>query len=60
MKSFIDKCMTLLLEFSQKVQESHEDLGKCLGIVNTLSEFLDRYEGKKPVKPELKSVNAQY
>jgi hypothetical protein len=29
-------------------------------VIQVLSDFLDRYEGKKPVKPELKQVAMQY
>jgi len=54
MKSFIEKSMSILIEASKNIQLEHS-VRKALSVVQTLAEFLDRYEGKKPIKPEMKS-----
>jgi len=30
---------------------------KLMSLIQVLSEFLNRYEGKKPIKPELKALS---
>ena len=48
MEGFIAKCMTYL-------KNNSDNSTSVLNIVQILSEFLDRFEGKKPIKPEYKS-----
>ena len=48
--------MSVLLEASNDI-ESKKAEQKALSVVQTLAQFLDRYEGKKPIKPEIKLSN---
>jgi len=53
MKSFIDKSLNMLEETSKQVPSADTEQ-KALNIVQLLSSFLDKYEGKKPIKPEMR------
>jgi hypothetical protein len=59
MQSFLDRSMALLAQAGNDNQAPGAER-KALSVVEALAEFLDRYEGKKPVKPELKSVALQH
>lgn len=59
MQSFIDRSMSILLEASRADQGPSSER-TALNVIQVLSEFLDRYEGRKPVKPELKVAAMQY
>lgn len=48
MGSFIEKCMQNLKEIKSEA--------RALNVIRTLSEMLDRYEGKKPIIPDYKSA----
>lgn len=45
--------MAVLMDASNNIQSENSEQ-KALSVVQTLSEFLDRYEGKRPIKPEMK------
>ena len=53
MEQFIDKSMAMLEE-TGKEDASAAVEQKALNVVSLLSSFLDRYEGKKPIKPEMR------
>jgi hypothetical protein len=59
MLSFLDRSMALLAQAGNEGQAPGAER-KALSVVEALAEFLDRYEGKKPVKPELKSAALQH
>jgi hypothetical protein len=59
MQSFIDKSMSILVQASTDTASPAPER-KALNVIEALAQFLDRYEGKKPIKPELKSVAMQY
>ena len=59
LSSFIEKCMKVLLQYKDQMEKG--DIAfKLLNVVKILSEFLDRYEGKKPRKPDIKVSAFQY
>ena len=47
MEAFIQRCMSFL-------KTNSDQSNSVLNIIQILSEFLDRYEGKRPIKPEVK------
>mmetsp|Transcript_4486 Transcript_4486/g.6712 ORF Transcript_4486/g.6712 Transcript_4486/m.6712 type:complete len:183 (-) Transcript_4486:4974-5522(-) len=53
--AFVEKSMQMLI----KVGENEGSQQKVLSILSSLTDFLDRYEGKRPIKPEMK-VGAYY
>jgi hypothetical protein len=59
MQSFIDRSMSILMQASDDAQAPGAER-RALSVIEALTEFLDRYEGKKPIKPELKAVAMQY
>lgn len=59
MQGFIDRSMSILRDSTKAVVDDGSVL-IALSVVQVLAEFLDRYEGKKPIKPELKPAVMQY
>lgn len=59
MSAYLDRSMSSLASASSDLSQEGST-GKSLGLVQGLIEFLDRYEGKKPIKPELKQMAMQY
>ena len=59
MDTFIDRSMNVLLNAS-KAEPGTGAERKALNVIQVLTEFLNRYEGKKPIKPDLKSAAGQY
>jgi hypothetical protein len=59
MEAFLDRSMSTLATASSDL--SQEGAARnSLSLVQGLIEFLDRYEGKKTIKPELKQLALQY
>lgn len=48
-----------MLELSETIKEQGAE-AKLLGIIQVLSKFLNKYEGKKPIKPEMKALALQF
>jgi hypothetical protein len=59
MQNYLDRSMGLLAAASSDLAQEGS-ASKSLSLIQGLIEFLDRYEGKKPVKPELKQMAMQY
>lgn len=59
MQGFVDRSMSILREASKADSQAGTNRS-ALSVVHVLSDFLDRYEGKKQVKPELKQAAMQY
>jgi len=56
MLSFIDQSMKLMVELGGEIKAEGVER-KLMSLIQVLSEFLNRYEGKKPIKPELKALS---
>ena len=56
MLSFIDQSMKLMVELGGEIKAEGAER-KLMSLIQVLSEFLNRYEGKKPIKPELKALS---
>jgi len=59
MEAFVDRSMQMLLDTS-KEPRSEVTERKSLNVINVLAEFLDRYEGRKPIKPDYKPAGMHY
>lgn len=53
MSKFVQRAMEVLTDASNNIKNDNSEQ-KALSVVQALSEFLDRYEGKRPIKPEMK------
>lgn len=53
MQKFVEKAISILLEASSDLENGNAEL-RALSVIQGLAEFLDRYEGKRPIKPEMK------
>jgi hypothetical protein len=51
--------MRILVEASEDIKGLGAER-KALSVIQVLAQFLDRYEGIKPVKPELKTLAMNY
>ena len=56
MQQFVQKAISVIVEASNNMDSKRAEQ-KTLSVVQILSQFLDRYEGKKPIKPDLKFSN---
>lgn len=59
MLAFIDRSFKLMAELSRDIKADGSEL-KLLSIIQVLSKFLNKYEGKKPIKPELRALAMQF
>jgi hypothetical protein len=59
MLAFIDRSFKSMVELSETIKSEGAE-AKLLGIIQVLSKFLNKYEGKKPIKPELKALAMQF
>jgi hypothetical protein len=51
MRAYLDRAMSLLAEYQEGTER------KARSIIQAVIDLLDRYEGKKPIRPELKPMN---
>lgn len=54
MQAYLDRAMSLLAEYQEGAER------KARSIIQAVIDLLHRYEGKKPVRPELKLMAHQY
>lgn len=59
MLAFIDRSFKSMVVLSETIKSEGAE-AKLLGIIQVLSKFLNKYEGKKPIKPELKALAMQF
>lgn len=59
MQGFIERSMSILGD-ATKSETGNDSALTALSVIQVLSDFLDRYEGKKAIKPELKPAAMQY
>ena len=60
MNKFLEKCMKFLKSAtseSEKPMTDEQKTNKILSIIRIIQQFLHKFEGKKPIKPELKFYN---
>lgn len=55
MLAFISRSFKLMVELSRDIKADGSE-PKLVGIIQVLSKFLNKYEGKKPIKPELRAL----
>ena len=60
MQGYIDRSMSILQNATQTDAKGTADKElTALSVIQVLSDFLDRFEGKRPIKPELKPMGMQ-